>query len=131
MTGLQHSKFATYSSALIVIGGYVDIVNIETCGGIFVGGLFPDIDTKESVFGRFSPLPILHKYLSKIKITILGHGKFTHILMINLAIFYLAYYYKSNFLWGMAFGYLTHLYADDITGNQLKYLYFPFKRRKK
>jgi inner membrane protein len=132
MTGKEHVGFAIYSATLVVAGRYVpdmkDTLNLII--GIWIGSLLPDIDHEKSILGRFSPIPWLHKILKKIGIHLFKHGGITHTALVNIIILILAYLYNSSLLWGIAFGYFTHLYIDDATGNKLQMLWFPFKSRK-
>ena len=88
--------------------------------GAMVGCLLPDVDHKNSIAGHIIPLWLVFK-----------HGKQTHTLLANLIICLLALIYRHPAIWGIALGYFTHLFADNLDGNNLKYLYYPFKRKQK
>ena len=132
MTGKEHVSFSIYSAALVVAGRYIPTLSdtISLMTGVLIGSLLPDIDHEKSILGRFSPIPWLHRILKKIGIHLLKHGGITHTALVNIIIGILAYIYGSSLLWGIAFGYFTHLYIDDATGNKLPMLWFPFKARK-
>jgi membrane-bound metal-dependent hydrolase YbcI (DUF457 family) len=129
MTGKDHVSFAVYSVSLVVAGRYIPNIPLtySALGGVFIGSLLPDVDHEKAVLGRFSPIPFIHKILKKLKVHILKHGGITHTILVNLLIVGLAYWHKSDFMYGVAFGFATHLYADDATGNKLPMLWFPFR----
>ncbi len=133
MTGKEHVNFAMYSASLVLAGRYIPNIPLTyvALGGVFIGSLLPDIDHEKAVLGRFSPIPFIHKVLKRLKITILKHGGITHTVLVNLIIVGLAYWHQSDFLYGVAFGCMTHIYADDVTGNKLPMMWFPFNKRGK
>ncbi len=131
MTGTQHVYFATYSTILVATGKYIPPIYIDIpqfALGIFWGSLLPDIDEKHSLLGRFSPIPILYKVT---KFSWFKHAGITHTILINIIIAGISYYYKSSIGYGVSIGYATHLFADNITGNNLEMLWYPFRRRKR
>jgi len=95
-------------------------IDILFCLAALLGCLLPDCDHKNAICGYVLPVWILVK-----------HGTVTHTLLFSfcfLAMFTVA----KNTAWlGLWFGITNHLLADNWQGNNLKYLYYPFKRRKK
>jgi len=88
--------------------------------GALLGCLLPDTDHKNSIAGHVIPLWLVFK-----------HGKETHTILAN-SIFVALYFFTKNDVWyGVALGYASHLITDNLDGNNLKYLYAPFKRTKK
>ena len=88
-------------------------------GGL-IGCLLPDVDHRESIAGHVIPLWLIFK-----------HGKQTHTLLTS-SIFLIIYYFYRNDIWyGLWFGFVFHLIGDNLQGNNLKYMYYPFKRRTK
>lgn len=91
----------------------------EFVGGVLVGSLLPDIDHENSIAGSIIPAWLIFK-----------HGKQTHTIIALLLISTFAYFSEIDFFYGLSIGYFTHLVADEITGNWLKYLLYPFYTRK-
>lgn len=114
----QHlTLFLTYS-VVFLLPFPTDILHF-LLGGL-VGSLLPDVDHKNSIAGHIIPLWLIFK-----------HGRETHTLL-TASIFIVIYYYTNlEIFYGIWFGYMTHLTGDNLQGNNLKYLYFPFKRNKK
>ncbi len=101
-------------TALIYVLPYPEQELYFVLGGL-IGCLLPDVDHRESIAGHVIPLWLIFK-----------HGKQTHTLL-TTTIFLIAWYYTKNDVWyGIWFGYIGHLMADHLSGNKLKYLYFPF-----
>jgi membrane-bound metal-dependent hydrolase YbcI (DUF457 family) len=113
----QHLSFCIYSLVCYCWQGIPDYLFIFAS---LIGCLLPDIDHKQSIAGHVIPAWLIFK-----------HGKQTHTLLVS-SIFLIIYAMSKNSIWlGLFFGYLNHLIADNLQGNNLKYLYYPFKRRKK
>ena len=137
MNGNEHINFAIYSTTLLGAGLWIgnnlylydinfDKMQIlDIVVGIGVGSLLPDLDHKNSILGRYSPIPLLHNLFRRMKIYIFKHGGITHTILINIWIFIFAYIFKSLLVAGIAFGYATHLYVDNLDGNKLNMLYWP------
>ena len=137
MNGPEHLKFGLYSVMLIQAGLSLEIdLNYEQYAlvglGVAIGSYLPDIDHPKTKLARYVPIIVwLHKLLKKVNIHWFRHGGFTHTLVVNAGIFYLAYALESLPVAGIGFGYFTHLIADHITGNKLPMLYWPIGRRKR
>ena len=85
-----------------------------------IGSLLPDIDHSNSIAGYLIPA---HLFLS--------HGGATHTLLFN-SMFLIAYCITGHPVWaGIGVGWLSHLIGDKLQGNNLKLLYYPFKRKKR
>ena len=131
MTGKEHLKFSIYSVCLIQAGLHAKFTltteqsTLFMAGGL-LGAVLPDTDTKESIAAAILPFYEAHK---TTEIKFLGHGGITHTLLFNGLIVYAGYNIESFgvkwLVYGIAFGFFTHLMGDHITGNKLKYLYFP------
>ena len=157
MNASGHLNFAIYSVTLLGAGFGICKLGIELGYdgiGIFIVGAFiglklPDCDHPNTPLGKISPIPWLHKIhkrfakwrdkrrkkKGKRKIYhkfIFKHGGITHTIFINLWIFIIATFYRSILGEGIAFGYMSHIYIDHITGNKLSMLWWPviIKRRK-
>ena len=144
MNAKQHLNFAIYST-LTLTTGYIIGKNIESielndviivCVGVGVGSLLPDIDHPKSIMGHIIPLHYLHKLCSNWKWykksnRIWKHGGITHTILINTWIFILGYYIESLLIAGIGIGYMTHLYADHVTGNKLPMVWWPINKRRK
>lgn len=90
------------------------------CMAALIGSLLPDIDHPQSITGYLIPA---HLFLK--------HGTATHTLLFN-SIFFIAYYITKHPFWlGIGTGWLSHIIGDNLQGNNLKYLYYPYKRKKR
>ena len=89
----------------------------EFYGGVVIGSLLPDIDHENAVAGSIIPAWKIFR-----------HGKQTHTVIALLLIVALYLYFRTDFLLGLSVGYATHLIGDELNGNNLKYLFYPFKR---
>ena len=123
-SGKNHISFYIFATILLFIKDYNNFneQDLIFCFAAFVGCLLPDVDHPQAIAGHIIPL---HK--------ICKHGRATHTLLVN-SLFLVAPYLITGYIHsafqGLAFGYFTHLFGDNIDGNNLKYLYFPFKRKK-
>ena len=119
----QHLSFYIYSYILFF---WQDIINFNMgewelfffLGG-FIGCLLPDIDHPNSILGYLIPAHIF-----------LRHGTATHTILAGCWVLAIAWVSKQPSVFGAGFGYMTHLFSDNIQGNNLKYLYYPIKRKK-
>lgn len=89
----------------------------EFFSGVIIGSLLPDIDHENSIAGSIIPLWKIFK-----------HGRQTHTIIALLLIVIAYILLKKDWLFGLAIGYGSHLIADELSGNNLKYLFFPLKR---
>lgn len=69
---------------------------------LLFGALLPDIDSPESILGRYVP------FMGSI----VGHRELTHTLWILIGLFTLSYFTSYTFVWMIAFGYLFHMIQD-------------------
>jgi len=105
-------------------------LSCQIISGAVIGSLLPDIDHGVSVVGSFIPLHLIkHKKKGKWVKTF-KHGGATHTLVAFLLMSAIWLVIGGEFLKGVILGFLSHLYIDDVTGRNLKYLFYPFKRRK-
>ena len=76
--------------------------NFGKCMGLYLlGSLFPDIDSDESLIGRFNPIPMPHRWIP--------HSLWFMIPFVGMAI-------KINpIFWFLVFGMLTHLLLDSVS----------------
>lgn len=141
MNANGHLGFGIYSVTLLGAGIGISKLNLDYdtymitqfAVGVFLGVKLPDCDHPKAPLGKISCIPFLHKIFKKyFKIHIFKHGGITHTVLVNVWIFVLAYVYESLLGAGIGFGFATHLYADDVTGNKLDMLWWPIiiKRRK-
>lgn len=104
--------------------------------GASIGCVLPDIDSATS---KISKKP-LFKPLSKVIRKRFGHRGATHSLILSLLILSLlicssymfrgvAFFIYSNFIIGLACGYLSHLFLDFITIEGIP-LFYPFYNKK-
>lgn len=123
----NHLNFAALVLLLLVldidISNNSDKVVFVIC--VLAGSLAPDIDHPSGTLSKIAPLHWLGRMSKAFK-----HGGITHTIIVNLILFGLWYYYKSIIYLGIGVGWATHLYIDNLDGNKLKYLYYPFRRRK-
>ena len=89
-----------------------------------VGSLLPDVDTPTSTFGKKI------RPISDIISFVFGHRGITHsLLMVGALIFVLIHYIDMpSWVYGLIFGYLSHLLGDWITPSGIP-LFWPLKRR--
>jgi membrane-bound metal-dependent hydrolase YbcI (DUF457 family) len=129
MSGKSHISFC-----LLLLSLSVDKPDPTYISSAVIGCLLADVDEKHSIAGCVLPIHLVFK-LSKNKL--LRHAGITHTLLVNVIILILPYilrqcmddipYYIFSVCHGIAFGYFTHLLADDFDGVPLKYLYYPWK----
>ena len=124
--GKQHLGFGLftltniYATKFYLLGfswSNIDTVFVLACLG---GSLFPDVDHKNSIAGYIIPAWLIFR-----------HGTVTHTLLFSFIFLGIALGSKSSAFFGFWVGIITHLVADNLSGNNLKYLYYPFKRRRK
>jgi hypothetical protein len=116
MNGKEHLAMGLYTIGAMAM---TDTITPEYIGGVALGSLLPDVDCKSSLLGFVLPGWLLFK-----------HGGFTHIALIPIVLWIIGHMAQSSFLKGLAVGYFSHLWADNITGDKLKYMYFPILRKK-
>jgi len=155
-SGKEHFNFGLYSTSLLVAGFAVGRLDYkftykeisEFMLGVCIGLWLPDIDHEKTLIGRSFPLiPWLHKKHKQLakwrdarrekkgkpKIQrdfIFKHGGITHTIFVNAWIMILAYINRSMLGAGISFGYATHLYIDDLTGNKLPMMWWPLKTKR-
>ena len=115
--GKQHISLGIIFAIVIYLPLPKDILYFAL--GILTGSLLPDVDHKQSIAGAIIPLWLVFK-----------HGRQTHTIIVN-SLFLIPYWLTGNDVWyGITIAYASHLAADNLSGNNLKYLYYPFRRRK-
>lgn len=118
MTGKQH--------LVIGIGVSCVTMNLVCAGGILLGSIFPDIDSRESIISTFLPIQ---------KITgcaFMKHRGGIHSLLSSFIFGIVALGLSRNiqFTIGFVVGYLLHLLADMLTYRGVPILYPKRKRYK-
>ena len=133
----EHLNFSLYSTTLLVAGFFIENyveLDVESTvyilAGVGVGSTLPDIDHPNGTLSKVIPFYLLHSVFKKVKINIFKHGGITHTIFINLLITCLGIYLDNYLIYGIAFGYMTHLYIDHVTGNRLSMLFFHLKIKK-
>lgn len=81
--------------------------------GLILGSLLPDIDSKNSILGRYVP------FMEDI----VGHRGITHTIWVVLLFFVGAYFSGNLFVWMVAFGYFFHLLQDSFSRQGVAWLY--------
>ena len=136
----QHLKFYIYLLLIFLLPETTDIFTFIIFG--FIGSLLPDIDHSNSIAGSIIPLwkinHILKKRREKKRIKkkgklelMLQHGKMTHTLLFSSIIFIIYLITLNEGFYGLWLGYITHLIGDEFQGNNLPYLFYPFKRERR
>jgi membrane-bound metal-dependent hydrolase YbcI (DUF457 family) len=93
------ADFNYFAHAIIGLISSIPVSHIQ--GDILlgmIGGIFPDIDHKKSILGRFNPF-----------VSLMTHRGFSHTIA-ALLIFSIPFLYVNNFTF--AVGYFSHLIAD-------------------
>lgn len=76
--------------------------NFGKCVGLYVlGSLLPDIDSKESLIGRFNPIPMPHRWIP--------HSLWFMVPFVCMAV------KLSPVFWFLVFGMFTHLLLDSMS----------------
>lgn len=83
---------------------------------IAFGSLFPDIDTRYSVLGRYNPFTF-----------IMQHRGWTHTILGWIFFSCVAYIILEHLAWGFIYGYGMHLIMDTMTPMGIMWLY-PFRK---
>lgn len=125
MLGRQHLIYGV-STATALAFAFLDsdIIYFQNSGfliaGAAIGSLLPDIDTPKSTIGHICP--IISLLFSKI----MKHRTYTHDLAIWIPVaFFLTMRYPV--LFGLFFGYLSHLFLDGFTTGGIPLFYFFHK----
>lgn len=85
--------------------------------GVVIGSLLPDVDHENSIAGSIIPL---WKFVR--------HGRQTHTVLVIILLIALYITFDKTWIYGVTVGYFSHLLGDELQGNNLKYLFYPFKR---
>ncbi len=89
---------------------------------LIFGSLLPDIDSKESILGRYVP------FVEEI----FGHRKFIHTIWIVLVLMAISNVTGFLVLWFITIGYFLHLFQDSLSIMSVHWFYpiviFPRKR---
>lgn len=111
------------------------ILYISLISGTLLGSLLPDIDHPNSALG--SKVPIISRCLNKV----LGHRWATHSLVVNvpfyLILIFIVHKFSptiiqlviTQFILGILFGVLSHLFLDSLTVSGIPLLY-PISNRR-
>ena len=124
----EHLSFSMYTFVVYTVAQITQAPSLELAGGFIVGSMLPDCDHPNGTISKILPAWRL-KNKKKGSKAYFKHGGITHTILINIIIFVISFYYDNTFGIGVGWGYASHLYADDITGNKLNMLYYPFKRK--
>lgn len=81
--------------------------------GLILGSLLPDIDSKNSILGRYVP------FMEDI----IGHRGITHTIWVISLLFLGAYFVSNLFVWMVAFGYFFHVLQDSFSRQGVAWIY--------
>lgn len=97
---------------------YVSLFGFDlgVCLAIALGSLFPDIDTRYSLLGRYNPFVFIMK-----------HRGYTHTIVGWVVFSLLSSIILNNLTWGFVYGYGLHLILDTLTPMGIMWLY-PFRK---
>lgn len=83
--------------------------------GLVIGALLPDIDSKNSILGRYVP------FIQDI----FGHRTITHTIWVVLGLFIINYFFGNTFTWMISIGYLLHIIQDSFSRQGVDW-FWPF-----